>query len=105
MRNFIGGLLISIAWFIGFMRNALIFTLLISIGLGIFLGTLLAFMDLVNIALPSMHPEYDAIDVFKRPVVSVIVFVLGMATMGLGIQKMSASDKEDRKKYNENYES
>jgi hypothetical protein len=82
------------------MRNVLLFIILISIGLGIFLGTLLAFMDLVNIALPSMHPEYDAIDVFKRPVVSIIVFVLGMATMGLGIQKISAEDKAARKNLN-----
>ena len=104
MRHFIGSMLIGLAGIIRGLNNALIFMLLIGIGLGIFMFTLLAFMDLVHIAMPVMNPEYEVIDVFKKPVWSVVVFVLGSATMWLGIQKMYLEDKKERKKYKKNFE-
>ena len=103
MRHFIGTMLVGLAAVIRGLNNALIFMMLIGIGMGIFLATLLAFMDLVNVAVPSMTPEQDVIDVFKKPVWSVVVFVLGAATMWLGIQKMYLEDKKERKEYKKNF--
>lgn len=104
MRHFIGTILVGLARIIGLLNNVLIFMLLIGIGLGIFLATLLAFMDLVHIGLPHMNPEYEVIDVFEKPIWSIVVFVLGSATMWLGIQKMYLEDRKERQEYKKNFE-
>ena len=98
MRNFIGNLLINMAAVIKFMHNCLMFFLLVGFVLGIAGATMLAFFDLVSRVAPNPLVEVETLKLFARPIWAVVVFVLGSATMWLGIKKMFELDNGGGKK-------
>lgn len=59
-----------------------------SIGVSIVGATMLAFFDLLSRVTPNPRIEVAVIQLFAKPIWAVVVFVLGSATMYLGIKKM-----------------
>jgi hypothetical protein len=105
MRNFIGNILIGLAEFIKFLRNALILSLLAGIVIGIFMITMIGFFDLMGYVLPN-NTEFQ-MNVLGKPIWDIIAVVIGGGTMWVGISKTIESDKQERKrlenrKYNYN---
>lgn len=106
MRNFIGNLLISVAAFLSFLRNILLFTLTIGICLGIFMITMMATFEAFHFIQPTdFVPEYGPqLDIFAKDIWAWVVAGLGWVTMIYGANKLLIADnKESKRAKNKEY--
>lgn len=85
--HFLGDLLIFFSIFIRMLRIVFKFMIILGIVMGIFGVTIMAAFDLVS-------PD---VNVFGKPIWSILILVIGLATMWQGISKGLEEERELRK--------
>ena len=89
MRNFIGSVLIGLAWTIKFLHNMLLFMLLIGFCMGILMMTMIAFFELIGRLAPEQLLPFD---LFGKWYWEAVVTFIGGATIWQGFKKMTEDD-------------